>query len=147
MGIYLVIKLFHYSRRVRIRIENDLRRVVALLVKLVADLHNLEGVVLIYIAVRYVKVKKIYIGVRKKLHMLSDDPAVACVIISVKRLGKPMHSANIAVYPLARFGIDSVRILCKIAVGVHDLLQIVDSVVAVLTVPEKVEKTDVTLAV
>ena len=79
--------------------------------------------------------------------MLADDPGVACVIVAVKRLCEPMHSSDIAVNFLSCCGILGVGILCKITVCVHYLLQIEYAVVAVLTVPQEVEQTDVMLTV
>ena len=123
------------------RIENDLRRVEALLVQLVARLHDRQRVVQVVVAVGHVKVQEVHVCLRQQLGVLAMHPLVIGVVVAVERLGKPVHCAHGSV--LAGLG----NAACHLgALLFQDFLHIENAAVAVLAVPEEVEQADIALA-
>ena len=124
---------------VGVGVEHHLRRVEALLVELVEDTHELEGVVGVGNGVGHVEEQEIDVGHGEQLGVLAHDPRVVGVVVAVERLGEPVHGALGAV-------LAAVHVVGLVdAVLVNDLLEIEHAVVAVLAVPQEVEQTDLPL--
>ena len=71
--------------------------------------------------------------------MLAVDPLVIGVVVAVERLGEPVHGTRGAVLAAVHVvGLVNAQL-------VNDLLEVEGTAVAVLTVPEEVEQTDVAL--
>ncbi len=141
LGVNVVVQTAHDICRAGMRVEHDLRRIKALLVQLVARLHDRQRVIQIIVAVGDIEVQEIHVCLRQQFGVLAVHPLVIGVVVAVERLGEPVHGAHGSV--LAGLG-NAARHLG--ALLIQNLLQVENAAVAVLAVPEEVEQTDIAFA-
>ena len=102
------------------------------------DCHELKRNTGIGGKVGRVKEEEIHACVHEQLHVLAHDVFIVDIVVAVKRLAPPVPGVNGTPQGI-------VHVACLVTRSINDLLHVLDTGVAVLTVPEEVEDTNVVI--
>ena len=125
-----------HALRICIGVEHHLGSIKALLVELVEDAHERDGIVGIGKSIGYVEIQKVDIRQSQKLGVLAHDPRIVAVVVTVEGFPPPAR----AVVPIAIGATRRHR-----PQFVEDLLQVRDTVIAVFALTEEVEQANIAL--
>ena len=139
--IYIIIYCCHSLPGIGIGIKHNLRNIPSVFLVFVQNTHQFQSLFCICVSVSGVKYQKIHIGVGQHLDMLAHNPFVIGSVISEKRFTPEMMATD-----SSAAGFNPSRLGTQSAFNIFKLTVIVRTRRSVLSLPEKIEYSDVSLA-